>query len=467
MWRIEMNAAALFASLAILIAPAVPSNAAAEAGRVSTIPGDTNGNGQCDLGDAIYLLNHLFINGPDPAVCLTIQPVTLPATGQVKCYDDAWLANEIDCARWDYPGQDGFYQLGCPMKDRFTDNGDGTVTDNCAGLMWEKYTLDVNEDGTVMEDDVLPWQDALKYCDSLTLADYDDWRLPNIRELLSIVDFGRSNSAIDPVFPGLGVHFKYWSSSAGLTGATPLWNVNFVDGDSRGIVPADYHVRAVRGGLSSVPAMNAAASGHQFSGIPGDINADGQCDLGDAICLLDYLFADGPDPATCPPAGFDGVIATGQKICRDERRTIIDCASPDYPGQDGFYQAGCPTEGRFIDNGDGTVTDNCTGLMWMQSDADINKDGIITSDDKLIWKDALTYCSLLWFAGYDDWRLPNIRELESLVDYSRRMPAIDPMFHVWIGGLRYWSSTSSHSWPFDAWIGSFLNGTITHWTVTR
>ena len=67
--------------------------------------------------------------------------------------------------------------------------------------------------------------------------------------------------------------------------------------------------------------------------------------------------------------------ATGQTTCYDTEGNVINCGSAEWPGQDGFYQAGCPSAGRFVDNGDGTVTDSCTGLVWQKDTADVNGDG--------------------------------------------------------------------------------------------
>ena len=77
----------------------------------------------------------------------------------------------------------------------------------------------------------------------------------------------------------------------------------------------------------------------------------------------------------------------------------------------------------FVDNGDGTISDNATGLMWQQVDNGNTYD----------WENALLYCENLSLAGYDDWRLPNAKELHSIVDYTRSLqttnsPAIDPLF---------------------------------------
>ena len=69
----------------------------------------------------------------------------------------------------------------------------------------------------------------------------------------------------------------------------------------------------------------------------------------------------------------------------------------------------------FVDNGDGTVTDNATGLMWSQDD----------NGEAINWEDALAYAEDATIAGYDDWRLPNVKELQSIADYSGVFPAMD------------------------------------------
>src|SRR5262245_33765218 len=130
----------------------------------------------------------------------------------------------------------------------------------------------------------------------------------------------------------------------------------------------------------------------------------------------------------------------------------VPCDEAACAGQDGAYAAGCPSEGRFTDNGDGTVTDHCTGLMWQKDTADLDGDGQTRDDpsDRIDWFGALAYCEGLTFAGYDDWRLPNVRELESIVDYGRDEPAVDPVFGAWSSS--YWTSTTDPYVPERAWV---------------
>jgi len=93
-------------------------------------------------------------------------------------------------------------------------------------------------------------------------------------------------------------------------------------------------------------------------------------------------------------------------------------------GDDGYYQMGYPIGGgqRFIDNGDGTVIDTATGLMWIK---DPQAAGLGMT---MYWYDAINACENLIYAGHDDWRMPNINELMSIVDHSRYNPAWDTMF---------------------------------------
>ena len=99
-------------------------------------------NGSIDLADAVYLLSYLFAQGPAPEVIECPPPAgcALPATGQTKWYGMA--GGEIDCESSGYPGQDAFFMKGCPVEERFVDSGDGTMTDSCTGLMWQKETAE-------------------------------------------------------------------------------------------------------------------------------------------------------------------------------------------------------------------------------------------------------------------------------------------------------------------------------------
>lgn len=218
----------------------------AAGGGVAVGNGDVNGDRKLDISDAVYLLSFLF-QGGDPLK--EVECPGLPVTGQTKCYGDLegqWV--EQPCEIVGCSGQDGFYKAGCPSEDRFVDNADGTVTDHCTGLIWQKDTADVNGDVKIDAADLLSWCDALAYCENLSFAGHDDWRLPNVRELQSIVDYGRFNQSIDSVFGA--VSDLYWSSTtvAGFPG--DAWVVVFRDGVVDPLVEkgGQGHVRAVRSG---------------------------------------------------------------------------------------------------------------------------------------------------------------------------------------------------------------------------
>jgi Protein of unknown function (DUF1566) len=104
----------------------------------------------------------------------------------------------------------------------------------------------------------------------------------------------------------------------------------------------------------------------------------------------------------------------------------------------GFFR--CVRDGEsygqndFIDQGDGTIADEATGLTWMQGDSGSLSAGDL-SDGTFDWPDALAFCEELELSGYDDWRLPNAKELQSIVDYGRSpdttsSAAIDPLFET-------------------------------------
>jgi hypothetical protein len=111
---------------------------------------------------------------------------------------------------------------------------------------------------------------------------------------------------------------------------------------------------------------------------------------------------------------------------------------------------------RFIDNGDGTVTDSVTGLMWV-------KDGKGTgcNNEKILgWQKAMEWTKGLNFAGYNDWRIPGIHELHSIVDYERSYPAIDPIFTNTRFNCHWSSTTYANNIDF-AWVIYFTTGIVT------
>jgi hypothetical protein len=172
-------------------------------------------------------------------VCAQAAPVS--KTGQTKCYDTA--GTDISC---EGTGQDGEYQAGVASPNpRFTDNGDGTVTDALTGLMW---TEDDNDNET------MTWQEALDYANNLSLGNkgcgtsYTDWRLPNVKELQSLIDFSNYDPSLPGGHPFLNVQSSYYWSSTTIEGYTSFaWYVSMSSGSVYGNEKTlSYDVRPVR-----------------------------------------------------------------------------------------------------------------------------------------------------------------------------------------------------------------------------
>ena len=128
-----------------------------------------------------------------------------------------------------------------------------------------------------------------------------------------------------------------------------------------------------------------------------------------------------------------------------------------YPYDDGYYQMGYPLGGgqRFIDNGDNTVIDLATGLMWVKDPVQIG--GIFISS--MYWYDAINACENLDYAGWNDWRLPNINELSSIINHSMYYPCFDQNYFIQNPpDAPVWSSTICASWYDGAWIINVYDG---------
>lgn len=156
-----------------------------------------------------------------------------------------------------------------------------------------------------------------------------------------------------------------------------------------------------------------------------------------------YSYAAGTKTGTLEAGAAGGLPKTGQ---------IIEYRA----GDDGTYKKGYPLSGvRFVDNGDGTITDNATGLMWA-------KDGTgagCNNGNKKTWNDAIDFCEALDFAEHTDWRLPNYIELASIVKGNVVSPIIDPIFIHTIADY-YWTSTNYLPVAGQKYVVRFSTGSI-------
>jgi hypothetical protein len=220
--------------------------------------GDFDCDNDVDGTDAIkFMLDFFRSDCPD---CDTLAPV--PKTGQITSYAT---------------GDDGNLEKGVEWPNpRFTDNGDETVTDNSTGLTWFKWANCIatdypsfDNDGTA-GDGAVTWQHALYFVEginngtySVCGGNYTDWRLPNVRELQSIIHYGFSDPAL-PNTVGTGQWSEedpfgnvqsngYWSATTYVGSTVSTWFV-YMDYGSVGYLTKsfDYYVWPVRGEPSAI-----------------------------------------------------------------------------------------------------------------------------------------------------------------------------------------------------------------------
>jgi hypothetical protein len=358
----------------------------------------------------------------------------VPVTGLSRCHNAS--GTEIIC---NGTGQDGDQRRGVKWPyPRFTKNGDGTVTDHLTGLVWLE---NANCPGGV-----LTWDNAIAFAAALAdgqcgLSDGSqagDWRLPNYREQVSLVHYGFVSPAVPNTTgtgqssagdPFLNLQTGYWTSTtlAWASGFAHWWSTG--GNTSNNVKSETYSAWAVRdpaNGNSDAVAVSLVDGGIEFpdgsvqssaaDGYPSPVPKTGQ--------TTSYLVGD------------DGDVGAG-----------IDWPSP-----------------RFTKNGDGTVTDDLTGVIWLE---DANCDGQMT------WEAALTYantlfdgsgthggmngdCGLADGSQAGDWRLATIAEFLSLPSYGFHTPTIpdtdgsgqwsegDPFINLQAATNldTYWSSTS-------------------------
>jgi len=189
----------------------------------------------------------LDYSGSAPTIETNYFPKTISApywsSTAFTCSNDhqAWYINfEFDNASANYESDSYHVRAvrGAQSDKTFVDNGDGTITDSSTGLMWEQATSNAS---------LLSWTGALYYCEDLTLAGYTDWRLPNMKELRTIVDHKTCNPAIDTEYFPDTMLSDYWSSTSRAISPSFAWGIEFASGQDRAYVKNDSsYVRAVR-----------------------------------------------------------------------------------------------------------------------------------------------------------------------------------------------------------------------------
>ncbi|TWT80445.1 hypothetical protein CA13_18620 [Planctomycetes bacterium CA13] len=283
---------------------------------------------------------------PKDHLVLPSHAYSIVDTAQRRCYDNS---REIIYPKQSDPlfGQDAHYEGNEPT---YRDNGDGTISDLVSGLMWQKTP-----------EQKVPFNQAIDGAADCRVGGFDDWRLPSIKELYSLIDF--SGEDIDP-------------QARSAEGLRP-----FIDTDY-----FDFAYGDPSKGERIIDSQCATSTKYVSTTMHG------------SPTMFGVNFADGRIKG----------YPIGPNRRRGEKTYVV------------FYVRGNPDYGTndFHDNGDGTVTDQATGLTWMQGDSGTLKAGD-RRDGKLNWQQALAWAEGLEFAGHSDWRLPNAKELQSIVDYTR------------------------------------------------
>jgi hypothetical protein len=297
------------------------------------------------------------------------------------------------------------------FRNDLHDNLDGTVTDRATGLMWQK-------DGALI---YTTWSDAKLYIERLNrerFAGYADWRLPTIEEFASLIEREPVNHGlyIDPIFTD-----RMWFWSIDPTGDPGIvWTVNFHYGSVYWLdVTQGQDVKAVRSLPSSAPVLKAKAGFTRLRSEPEDLS-DGDIEK----MLKKYSF-------------YSKRLDWNKDFCNE---------SGDFKND-------------LHDNGDGTITDRATGLMW-QLDSALNYttwDGAKAHIESLNEKE---------FAGYADWRLPTAAEFASLMEREKSSNGlyIDPIFsnRMW-----FWTIDTRGADSGFVWTANFHYGIIFWLEVTQ
>ncbi|MGX9416110.1 Lcl domain-containing protein [Vibrio sp. WJH972] len=331
-----------------------------------------NYKGNVIFGEDLMLLSTV-INSSNSATTEQINQYSIVDTGQVIAYsNDSEIATPTTSD--DFYGQDANYTINQPS---YTNNQDGTIIDNVTGLMWQQGLTEK-----------LTYDEAIEKVKTFNLAGYTDWRIANIKELYSLIQFSGSVKGERALTPFIDTN--YFTQPLGNEAAgereidAQVWTSTEYVGKTMRNDDTIFGVNFVDGRIKGYPKYNPRTQ---------DANK------------MYFRFV------------------------RDNETY----------GQN-----------NFSDIGDGSIADTATGLMWQQTD---NSKG-------LRWEEALQYCENLNLSGNSDWRLPNAKELQSIVDYSRSpetssSAAINPIFQISSitneGGEKdypyFWTSTTHLDGP--------------------
>jgi hypothetical protein len=274
---------------------------------------------------------------------------------------------------------------------------DKAVLDTQTGLIWTKNAS--------LSDFPMTWNEALTFIEELNhseLYGFDDWKLPNRRELFSLMSHEAINPSLPSGHPFVNVFTGYyWTSTSCARLPNQAWYIHL--GGARvfkGMKYGSYMVWPVR--------------------------------------ISDHLDSQ--------------VFRTGQRNCYNKNGDIVDCHNT---GQDGEFQSGLQSNHpRFIED-TYTVYDNATNLIWLKNANYYN--------DMLDWKSAFDLIEKMnrdYKYEHNDWRLPSIVELECLTDMNQHSPAL-PVDHLFVNVKEfYWSSTTSMYDINYAWVLYIKDGAI-------
>ena len=241
-------------------------------------------------------------------------------------------------------------------------------------------------------------------------------------------------------------------------------NYSFTGLPAAGNVPADYQFWAVKPGYGFYPSVGSGARVTR-AGYNGMFQGNGSTDISISFTVIDYVVSSTLHLTGANFAAYDGsnppvsIARTGQ-------------TASSTPNDDGALKKGVAWPAtRFTDNGNGTVTDNLTGLIWLQSTACFAP---TTWTNALAEVNALASgtCGLADGSSAGQWRLPNINELESLIDASASTPALPANNHLsGLGNGIYWSSTTYFGVASDAWAirfgdGRYMNDSVSNVKAT-